>query len=90
KQTPGGSDLLRRFDGKWVRFKSALTGASASNAAIVQVEGGGMPLPMKRYSAFAVTRLAGQLCHYEDLAAKHITLCTSDAQASRIAAASDP
>ncbi|MEH3085451.1 MAG: hypothetical protein PGN26_02675 [Xylophilus ampelinus] len=25
KQTPGGSDLLRRSDGKWVRFKSALT-----------------------------------------------------------------
>ncbi len=24
-KTPGGSDLLRRFKGKWVKFKSALT-----------------------------------------------------------------
>ena len=29
-KTLGGSDLLRRFDEKWVRFKSALTSINAA------------------------------------------------------------
>lgn len=49
-----------------------------------------MPSLMKQHSLAGVIHLAGQLRHYEDSAAKHITLCTSDAQASRSAAASNP